>query len=583
LREVGGLVTNQAPLGVALMLVAACLPLLASVVVALFPRAAAKDIDDYFVFERRLDIDSFLKTSVGYSLQVAAIFLFFYWTFQFGIRTLIVAFAWGAGYKLLGVAVSKGYLDRFLSLGARQSDPTVTIHGFVGARTGLGVERSRLLVFVLGISTVAGLGGTTMVEVDYATKYLLSGIGAPSTHLVETVVHLMILSFTVLYVLWGGYRAVVYTDRIQVPFAYFAFGLLLLGLAFLFPGSDAARSALIVIVGMLLYIFVLLSRRKLLGSTDPDFRRATWLFGGLIFLSLYTLFWLWPSSLHTVKLAEWLLPDVSQFWGFGALGCVSLLGANALWQFVDISSMQRLQSLQLAELSSSPTSEEELQKLQRRRIASGLSATGFEAGTGWVLIILAALMLKALGVSDASAVPAFLLAHPSGLGVMLAPILMFTIAVFMLSTISALISAISYVAYFDLNLSAYPHRNSISHLSGPRFVTLVAVGLIYMSYLALRAKVPDSVAASLYAIYALQASIAPSVFVALRGRNKVSVPAALLSVLVGWVVSVATAVGDRWEAVSQQSWEVLPPFAAVFSATLSYWITAKLLSWWGRK
>ena len=71
---------NVAPILIVLTLIAATLPIVASVFAALMPSSRIKEIDDYFLYARSLDLDSYLKTSVGYSLQVASIYLFFYWT-----------------------------------------------------------------------------------------------------------------------------------------------------------------------------------------------------------------------------------------------------------------------------------------------------------------------------------------------------------------------------------------------------------------------------------------------------------------------------------------------------------------------
>jgi len=72
------------------ILIAATLPLVASILSAFSSRTRVVDTEDYFLFDRSLDIDSFLKTTIGYSLQVASIALFFYWSFNFGLLGSLV-------------------------------------------------------------------------------------------------------------------------------------------------------------------------------------------------------------------------------------------------------------------------------------------------------------------------------------------------------------------------------------------------------------------------------------------------------------------------------------------------------------
>ena len=74
----------------ALLAVAAFLPFLFSFISAVWSDSKPRGVQDFFLFERKLDTGRFATGSVGYSMQVASIYLFLYWFPLYGFWSLIV-------------------------------------------------------------------------------------------------------------------------------------------------------------------------------------------------------------------------------------------------------------------------------------------------------------------------------------------------------------------------------------------------------------------------------------------------------------------------------------------------------------
>lgn len=584
------------------ILVAATLPLVASILSAFSSRTKVRDESGYFLYDRALDIDSFLKTTVGYSLQVASITLFFYWSFTYGfLGSVVVCVAWSSGYYLLANRIDNCSLDNFLGTA---STGTKTIHGFIGGRMGNAAPRWRTAgVLAVSLASVIGLGGTMMAEIDYGTQFFIGTLQVgPHAHLLQYVIEGSILTFTGLYVLWGGYKSAVYTDRFQVPAAYLAFSMFGFGVTVISGGKAAENGAGYIIATMsILFIIILRRRYKLLRSTDPG---DTWneltaylTFVPIILAGLASLFFLWHASspwslapLSPILFPNWQsLIAPHTFLGFGMWGTLALILANGIWQFIDISSLQRLQSLDLNEVRS-----------KREHVVTALRITGFEAGAGWLLIALTAALLKSAGFSfDAggfSNIAFGNLLHTAQGGTIarLAPIFIFTTVVYMLSTISGFISSISYISFYDivLTIAGGPDkgRDLRSTLHWARATTVVVIAAIFLMYVVLRVLMTmsgngDAIASVLYAIYAFQISIAPSAMIALfMPKIRVSAPATVASVSVGIVVSYWSAInGQGWSylefiGADSSSWAVIPPLASAIASTVVYVIVGVFIS-----
>src|SRR3954453_2958096 len=92
------------------VLISTTLPFVISIVSSLNPKLKVESGLSYFLSNRKLEVDGFIATTIGYSLQVASIYLFFYWTFLYGVYPLIVCVAWTSGYWILSELLRRGKL-----------------------------------------------------------------------------------------------------------------------------------------------------------------------------------------------------------------------------------------------------------------------------------------------------------------------------------------------------------------------------------------------------------------------------------------------------------------------------------------
>jgi hypothetical protein len=559
------------------ILVAATLPFVASILSSLLPSTRVRDVNDYFVYDRSLDVDGFLKATIGYSLQVAAISLFFYWSFTYGLLPpLIVCAAWSIGYWLIAQAVRKGALGAFLGSSVKEAG-SETIHGYIGKRIGRS-PFTGVAIFCVAVASVLGLGGTMMAEIDYATTYFVSAINiSTATDLPRLTIEAAILGFTLLYVLWGGYRSVVFTDRFQVPVAYMGFCAFAVGAADLAGHIRNGTAADVLLLAIAIIIIAILSMRiRLLSKVAATpWERLT---PHLTFLPILALIGIYLSLTfgggagNLGSLVPLLWKPGATF-GFGAWGALALIFANGVWQFADISSLQRLQSLE-------PTTKDD----QRAVVARALTSTGIESGLGWFLIVLVAGIMKLANLDQMSFLAQ--LAHGSNWTSYLVPLFVFTAAVYMLSTISGFISALSYISYYDLVPRVYTSLTSaaesvLERLRSARFVTILVVAVIFALYGVIRAAAKDNVAAILYGIYAFQIAILPSALAALLLHKwRVAPMASILSVCVGVVVAyLGATTATPWQfatyvGVDSVSWQVLPPLTAGAASGVVYLLIA---------
>ncbi len=543
--------------------IACVVPFILAIVVALRPGVRPRSPNDYFLYNRNLTSSEFLKTSVGYSLQAAAIFLFLYWTIVYGLWSLIVPIAWGGGYIVAAFAVKFGLLDKFLT---PRHQEIRTIHGFVGETA---TQNSAPLVIVMAISTIIGLGGTMIAELDYASAFLLESLGIYELPGVERIAHIAILAFAGFYVLWGGFKAVVETDRVQVPLSYICIGIATFGC--LYAGKNmgkALESKILILCVVILFLVLFLNRWVFIARFERSYE--SWRDGALFIVLAITglIFFLIPgtqSELATAAINT--QASAKSFMGFGLLGVISLTLANGIWQFIDISSLQRLQSVDVTEVDN-PGGD-----INTKKIQNGLLASGIENAGGWILVIILALGLSMLGIAGAGSadVAKFLSTNPI-IGKWVLPLFLFAIVSFMLSSVDGFISAIAYVAHYDLapyiwSNEGRPDRGGI-HL--PRGTTLISVSSMYVLFMVIKAAADSDTAQVLYAIYAVQLSIAVVIGCTVLCPRYLKVIPAILSILFGWAISMVIASSQPVGGISEASWAVLPPLAVFVGSLIVY-------------
>jgi hypothetical protein len=138
-------------------LLATITPIIAYLVIGSQKRSRAETTSDYFIYSQEVSTEDYANTSVGYALQMAAIFLFAYWGALYGLGALWTPLFWGIGFWLL-----IRLLPYFMNYHARAS----TMHEYMGHVFG----NSKLLQTLAAIATIVGLWGTMMAEVDYTIQ-----------------------------------------------------------------------------------------------------------------------------------------------------------------------------------------------------------------------------------------------------------------------------------------------------------------------------------------------------------------------------------------------------------------------------
>lgn len=566
------------------ILAAATIPLVSSILSAFSPRTRVRDIEGYFLYDRELDIDSFLKSTIGYSLQVASISIIFFWTLTYGVTLpALVSACWTAGYFLIAQALKEDKFDSFL--GTKRSGSEIsaeTIHGYIGDRiSSSSFVYRNFAILILSFASVIGLGGAMMTEIDYSTQYFLSSISASEqSTLRKIVIEGCILGFTTLYVLWGGYKSSIYTDRFQVPVAYVAFAIFGFGLAALTKDATEGGISIVVLLMAFAYSLMLYKRWSLLAKVmrgDSWDRLTTVLTfspivvaacGLLVYLGFDNVTWSYQS------LSPILFPPDKRLTGVGLWGILAILFTNSLWQIIDISSLQRLQSIDKNEVGR-----------HKSNIVRTLRWTGFEAGLGWLLIMLTAVILKISGFTADGFVSAL---SKDGILVILLPVFVFTVSVYMLSTISGFVSALSYISYYDVipaMAGRVPSAISLPYrLLAARLTTVLVIVAIFALYMITRAITPnEKISSILFGIYAFQITLLPSVLVSIFAkRAKVYPTAVVASVILGSAVAVWSALHpEAWrdfQAVGfdEDSWTVTPPLLSGVVSCLAYATIASL-------
>ena len=549
---------------------------------------------DYFLYERALTPEEFLSTSVGYGLQVAAIFLFIDWTLAYGLAALFVPAFWYGGYVIMATAVRRGYLDKFLTRPSASGDegrklPQVaTIHGFVGQMlhsTTLTITAPHprsiaTAVKAMALVTILGLAGTLIAEMDYVTQFVIHVVGETFTEhsdisteigITQIIIHIAILGFALSYVLIGGFKAVVATDRHQVPLSYAAFAVVTFGVFILLGENDLSSApilggALAIIAGFIFYAigWQRLRLDRMTGG-ESTFRDFIPLAAGVVgcVVGLYYILTARGSVNSSFPL---LWPgEGSVFAGFGLWGLASLAWANMFWQFIDVSSLQRLQAVSGG---SDVTSMDQV----REKVILGLNASGRESAGTWVLAIVLALGLGASGVTGSSELVAYF-EGMTGAYSLLLPIFVLAITTFMVSTIDGFISAISFVSYYDV-LGSKAQDESDKHLKRARSITVISVVVVYAMYLAARLSLEGqdgAIGLVLYTVYGAQSSVGLVVLIALFRRQWLNAPAVVLSVVAGAIAAYLSVFAEAPPPfIPEHSWWVIPPLAALLASGVAY-------------
>jgi Na+/proline symporter len=530
------------------------LSIAAYIYVGLSQRSHAKDEKQYFVAGQTVSANDYANVSVGYALQMAALFLFAYWGFVYGIGALWTALFWGLGYALLYYI-----LPQFREY--RDSAATHTLHSFIRKQ----FSSSRSLQLAAATATITGLLGTMFAEVDYTVA-----VYHPALRIRPVALQAAFLLFGVGYVIWNGYKAEVNTERIQVPLAYMG---LLTVLFFAFPQVYvfSGRRPFWIVTGVTGGVLVIMVIAKSLDiAATSGTRKLRWLdwqvaipLCGLLVLvieSIWTILVLRPGFSSTV----FNVPLATQLYAQGLIGLLSLLIANALWMPVDISTWQRIGSVGGDDAAA-------LSSLRR-----GTFRVMLESPASWCLGAVFGWTISAGGYvpkdySDPYSVVAAFADRMFGGGLssllggwqsILYPVFVVSCVAVMLSTVTSILSAVSFTADRDL----FP--DNADDVSRVRALSAGFLLVGFLIYEGLRSIFQANLATLLYGAYSAQLCLFLVTMLALYKR-RLSARAALWSIVAGLLsATVATVIAvmkpDRPELA------VVPPLFAVMGSFIGY-------------
>ncbi len=539
----------------ALVIIATILPILTYMVMGLRRSSRAKTVDDYFIYSQRVSPRDYANTFVGYALQMGAVFLFAYWAILYGLGALWTVLFWGLGFLLLYFL-----LPRFLLF----HKTPMTMHQYLATRYGAG----RKLQTLAASATILGLWGTMMAEIDYTSQ-----IYAPvlPTERYQLLLGAGFLIFGTLYIIANGYKAEVNTERYSVPAAYVCFiAVIIASLPSVWahggPRPYCWISALLIltlltILGGMLQI----SWRRPIQEPQviiPLAALAAWVFMNHYVHSANGT-GLPPGSYATV-LSN---PIPMQLKAQGYLGLFSLFIANAFWMPVDLSTWQKIASVE---------GQQDADLLTHLR--RGTARVLLQSPASWCLGVALGLIINAGGFlppnHDASeGIPAFagaLARHtlPVNLGWagnLLYPVFIVASVSIMLSTVDSIISTIAYTAFNDMP----PYLKSARLLPARVWtVGIIIAGLCFYPFL--RLTLGTNLPTVLYCAYSAQLSLLVVVSLVLTSRKLLRSRGALLSIIGGFA---GTAFAG-YLAVRTQSTvvAVLPPIFAVVGALLGYFL-----------
>ncbi|MGZ8874243.1 MAG: hypothetical protein ACXW1F_04735 [Halobacteriota archaeon] len=528
---------------------ASVFPIIIYLIVGLSKRSRATSVKDYFIYDQQVKTQDYANTSVGYALQMAAIFLFAYWGILYGLGALWTALFWGLGFAFLYVL-----LPRFLPF--HDSQETITLHQYLANQF-----KSKHVRWLAAIATIVGLWGTMMAELDYTMQiYAPLVSSAKYTFIIQSA----FLIFGVIYIIVNGYKAEVNTERLQVPFAYAG---LMAVLVFTLPAVWIHSGIKAYTITAAIFIVALIV--MLIGKVGASWRRPfqDWqvfipLVGllGVILVSV----WIRSTGLAAGNSGTILdQPIGMQLKAQGYFPLISLFIANALWMPVDFSTWQRVASVEGA-------GQDALKRLRR-----GTWRVMFESPASWCLGVVLGLIIHAGGFvnagDEANALPSFSSALHNGnasahfvwASSWLYPLFIVACISIMLSTVDSIISAIAFTA--DQDLPFLTERKQRELLPARLWtVAIMLAGLIIYPFL--RYLVGTDLPTFLYAAYSMQLSLLVIVLLALYHRRLES-RAAIASLLCGFG---ATLISGYLAKSGNPNFAVLPPMFAVLGSIIGY-------------
>lgn len=510
---------------------------------------------EFFLADKKVSDNEFVDTTVAYGYQIAALSLFAIWGYSYGFWTIWVAIFWCLGFQLLKFLNDKSFLTKYI-----RSESTFSIHGFLAKR-----YKSQRLAQLAAIASILGLSGTAFFEAEFTSSVIIAGIG--KTQSLSLLLFFLFVLIALVYIVVGGFRAVVVTDKIQLSFGFIAFSIfVVMSYIKLVRGGYVYNGLILFILSFLSVLTLNLLFRRLNGINPQVFPKK---YSPTLYLSLlayvcgaiFILLYLPTSNEVKDSFALFFKEQrVTSIFSLGYFPLISLLLANGLWQIVDISNWQRLASLDDSEQ-------------QRKELSKTLSFISIYSPITWIIAIFFGMSLRYTGFdlpntwAPIQDIAAQSFASTLAFDNIYILVLIFAMVSIMYSTLDSLISSISYTCYYDLMLKG--NLEEQAQLSKARKWTVVYTILFFFIYIIVRTYVsrPDDI---LYTFYAFQLALFPSIGYALVS-NRINKLAAFISIIGGSALCITTFVinSDVYNPYS---------FAAIVSvggATILFYLFSK--------
>lgn len=475
------------------------------------------DYYDYHYGGRTIPLHHFTDSTVMYAMQVAAITLFATWGYDAGLWAIWVPVFWAMGYFFIGKLITKGLLDPFL-----KQESVGTIHQFISDK-----GKSKLLGALAALASLLGIAGPAMFEAQYVGE-LVARIGSSSLELesgsliVDKYSPLFFGAFLILasiYMLYGGFKAVVSTDVYQLGIGYSGFSIVLSVLLFIVANSGHKFVSILLLTALLFSsVGILFYWRHVFNSNSHLEKR--WLSELPLYIGLLSYL---VGLTFSIVMAEPGGPLLSaDVWAdfakhhqifnplsLGGMSIFSLLIANSLYQVVDIGQWQRLASVQL-DMNNFEGS--------KRNLVRVIQLTGVYSAFTWILAIFFGMTLKYIstGISsnpyDATAI--FLLQYAKGDASeqLVVFLMLISLVAIMLSTLDSLVSSIAFTIHNDWLVSL---NEKLRTIAVGRLFTIAFMLCAFYLYGLLSVRV-NNFADILYSCWALQIAMFPLVLISLK-------------------------------------------------------------------
>jgi hypothetical protein len=476
----------------------------------------AKNTLDFFLANRKIDSKDFINTTVSYSYQVASISLFASWGYFYGFWTIWVPMFWGLGFYLLEWLNNTGRLDIFY-----ENHHGNTLHGFLRDQF-----RSPNLGKLAAIASVLGLSGTAFFEAEFTSNIISHAVFPNNSHIWFLILFFFFVGIVLAYILWGGLKTIVITNKAQLSFGFIFFNLFSV---YLF---DKILLNHFIYTALILYCFAFLSivslnilypkLHKLYPNNFSSIYSRTLITTLFIYIIGFIVVSFQIKGLIPVDSLGFFLKEqqFSNVFSLGGLSMISLLLANGLWQIVDVSTWQRLAAV----------NEE---KVTKKEISKTLRFIGWYSAITWIIAILFGMGLKYVGLQlgDASTAlqnfTSISLLNGTWVDKIFILILFMSMIFIAFSTIDSIISVISYTAYYDL--ISLKQRT----LKGARFWTIAYTVIFLIIYYIVRQEV-STIDSILYTFYSFQLALFPLIISVLLNK-KMTNKASYLSILFGFI------------------------------------------------